>query len=63
MSVGPARAAFRLSHDRGTIEVGKRADLLLLKRNPLETIEAYDAIETVFVNGNPNARESLIPVN
>jgi imidazolonepropionase-like amidohydrolase len=55
--------AFGLSHDRGMIEVGKRADLLLLKRNPLETIEAYDAIETVFVNGNPNSRESLLPPN
>jgi len=55
--------AFGLSNDRGTIEVGKRADLLLLKRNPLETIDAYDAIETVFVNGNPNARQSLLPAN
>jgi len=55
--------AFRLSADRGTIEVGKRADLLLLKRNPLETSDAYDAIETVFVNGKPNSRESLLPAN
>jgi imidazolonepropionase-like amidohydrolase len=53
--------AFGLASDRGTIEVGKRADLLLLKRNPLETIEAYDSIQTVFVNGNPIARESLLP--
>jgi imidazolonepropionase-like amidohydrolase len=55
--------AFGLSADRGTIEVGKRADLLLLKRNPLETSDAYDAIETVFVNGKPNSRESLLPAN
>ena len=55
--------AFGLSADRGTIEVGKRADLLLLKRNPLETSDAYDAIEIVFVNGKPNSRESLLPAN
>jgi imidazolonepropionase-like amidohydrolase len=55
--------AFGLSADRGTIEVGKRADLLLLRADPLKTIEAYDAIETVFVNGNPIPRASLLPVN
>ncbi len=55
--------AFGLSADRGTIEVGKRADLLLLKRNPLETIDAYGAIETVLVNGNLCSRDSLLPAN
>jgi len=54
---------FGLSADRGTIEVGKRADLLLLRADPLKTIDAYDSIETVFVNGNPIARGSLLPVN
>ena len=52
--------AFGLS-DRGTIEVGKRADLLLLRKNPLQTIEAYDSIETVIVNGNPIRRTALLP--
>ena len=56
-------AAFGLSADRGTIEVGKRADLLLLRANPLETISAYDAIGTVFLSGNPLPRESLLPAN
>src|SRR4030095_12821301 len=55
--------AFVLSGAGGTSEVRKRADLLLLKRNPLETSDAYDAIETVFVNGKPNSRESLLPAN
>jgi hypothetical protein len=54
--------AFGLS-DRGTVEVGKRADLLLLKADPLKTATAYDAIETIFLNGNPISRGSLLPSN
>ena len=53
-------AAFGLS-DRGTIEVGKRADLLLLRKDPLKTITAYDSIETIFLNGNALPRASLLP--
>jgi hypothetical protein len=52
--------AFELS-DRGTIEVGKRADLLLLRANPLKSIAAYDTIETIFLNGNPLPRAPLLP--
>ena len=52
--------AFGMS-DRGTIEVGKRADLLLLRDNPLKTIAAYDSIDTVFLNGEPLSRASLLP--
>jgi imidazolonepropionase-like amidohydrolase len=48
-----------LSHDLGSIEVGKRADLLLLKDNPLVNVSAYDSIETIFLNGEPIAREAL----
>jgi imidazolonepropionase-like amidohydrolase len=53
--------AFGLSGDRGTIEVGKRADLLLLRADPLKTVAAYDAIDTIFVNGNPITRSALLP--
>ena len=55
--------AFKLSADVGTIEVGKRADLLLLRADPLKTIAAYDAIDTIFLNGNPISRGSLLPAN
>ena len=55
--------ALGLSRELGSIEVGKRADLLLLRKNPLETISAYDAIETIFLNGQPIARESLEPAH
>ena len=46
--------------DRGTIEVGKRADLLLLRENPLRTIAAYDSIETIVLSGDPLPRASLL---
>jgi len=52
--------AFGLS-DRGTIEVGKRADFLLLRADPLKSIAAYDTIETIFLNGDPLPRASLLP--
>ena len=53
--------AFGLSSDLGTIQVGKRADLLLLHADPLQTIAAYDAIDTVFLRGVPVSRGSLLP--
>jgi len=52
--------AFRLS-DRGTIEPGKRADLLLLRENPLKTIAAYDSIDSIFLDGELLPRTSLLP--
>jgi imidazolonepropionase-like amidohydrolase len=52
---------FGLASDRGTIEVGKRADLLLLRADPLKTIAAYDKIDTVIINGNPISRTALLP--
>lgn len=51
--------ALGLAHELGTIEAGKRGDLLLLKENPLKNISAYDSIETIFLNGEPVAREAL----
>jgi imidazolonepropionase-like amidohydrolase len=53
-------AAFGLAREVGSIEVGKRADLLLLRADPLAGIDAYDAIDTVIVNGVPIARASLL---
>jgi imidazolonepropionase-like amidohydrolase len=54
---------FGLSKNLGTIEIGKRADLLLLRADPLQSLAAYDAIDTVFLNGNPLPRASLLPAN
>jgi imidazolonepropionase-like amidohydrolase len=55
--------ALGLAQELGSIEVGKRADLLLLKQNPLDNISAYDSIDTIFLNGQPIARDSLKPSN
>ena len=53
--------ALGLSHELGSIEVGKRADLLLLKENPLANVSAYDSIETVFLSGEAIALEASRP--
>jgi len=47
---------FRLP-DLGTVEVGKKADLLVLKGNPLEDIRLIGAVDRVFVDGIPVERE------
>ena len=49
----------RLDRDLGTIEIGKRAHLLLLRANPLESVEAYNTIEVVFLAGRLIPRETL----
>jgi hypothetical protein len=43
--------ALKLDGDIGTVEVGKRADLLLLRQDPTQTIEAYAGIVKVILNG------------
>jgi hypothetical protein len=51
--------AFKVDGQVGTIEAGKLANLLLMKRSPLETVDAYDSIVTVWVGGKAVARETL----
>lgn len=51
--------AFGLENEIGTIEVGKRADLLILKANPLENVTAYNTIESVILGGKVIKRSSL----
>jgi len=43
--------ALKLDKDIGTVEVGKRANLLLLRQDPTQTIDAYAAIVKVILNG------------
>lgn len=51
--------AFGLEAHLGSVESGKAAHLLLLRENPLESVEAYDSIETVILDGQPIDRERL----
>jgi imidazolonepropionase-like amidohydrolase len=50
---------FKLDAQVGTIEKGKIANLVLLKKSPLESLDAYDSIDTVWVHGAAVGRESL----
>jgi imidazolonepropionase-like amidohydrolase len=50
---------FKLDSQLGTIEPGKIANLILLKKSPLESVEAYDTIVTVWVHGRPVSRSRL----
>jgi imidazolonepropionase-like amidohydrolase len=51
--------AFNLDKQYGTVQVGKKVNLLLLKSNPLQTIKAYNEIDIVILAGKPILRESL----
>lgn len=45
---------FKLESQLGTIEPGKIANLVLMKKSPLESVEAYDCITTVWA---PHGRQ------
>jgi len=47
------------SAEQGTIEAGKRADLVLLEANPLEDIRNTQTIAAVFINGKFLSRGDL----
>jgi imidazolonepropionase-like amidohydrolase len=44
-------AALNLDRDIGTVQVGKRANLLLLREDPTQSIDAYTKIAKVILNG------------
>lgn len=44
--------AFNLEGEIGTVEKGKKANLLILNSNPLVDVTAYNSIESVIINGN-----------
>jgi len=50
---------FRLESQIGSIEPGKIANLVLMKKSPLESVDAYDSITTIWVHGKQIPRESL----
>jgi imidazolonepropionase-like amidohydrolase len=44
--------AFKLDNEIGTVQVGKRANLLLLHHDPTQTIEAYAGIAKIILRGH-----------
>lgn len=50
---------FKIDSQVGTIEPGKIANLVLLKKSPLESVDAYDSIVTVWLHGKQISRDSL----
>lgn len=51
--------AYKVDKDVGTLERGKRADLLVLSQNPLADASSYRAIETVIKDGVIVDRKAL----
>jgi len=43
--------AFGLDKSIGTVQAGKRANLLLLRQDPTDTVSAYDTVVMVILNG------------
>ena len=51
--------AFQLDTELGSLQAGKKANLLVLKGNPLEDISAYNSIEYVILGGRKILRTEL----
>ncbi|MCX6125752.1 MAG: amidohydrolase family protein [Proteobacteria bacterium] len=49
-----------LEKDIGSIVEGKKANLLLLNKNPLLTVDAYDSIDSIILRGRVVPRNSLL---
>ena len=52
--------ALGLDREIGTVQPGKRANLLLLRKDPTQTVEAYDEIVKVLLRGRVIDRKELI---
>jgi imidazolonepropionase-like amidohydrolase len=60
MVTGQAARALRLDREIGTIETGKRADLILLAADPLQNIKALRDVDKVFRDGHLVAQKGAI---
>lgn len=55
-----ATSCFGLADKVGSIDIGKYADLLLLTKNPLESVQNLNSIELIFKNGKLIEADTLI---
>ncbi|MBL7855887.1 MAG: amidohydrolase family protein [Cyclobacteriaceae bacterium] len=55
-----ATSCFGLADKVGSIDNGKHADLLLLTKNPLESLQNLNSVELIFKNGKPIKADTLI---
>ena len=60
MATGEAARGIGLDREIGTLEAGKRADLILVARDPVQDIRALRQVEMVFRNGRLVARRGQI---
>lgn len=54
---------FKIDSQFGSIEPGKIANLVLLTKSPLESVDAYDSIALVWIHGKAVTRDSLAVVS
>jgi imidazolonepropionase-like amidohydrolase len=52
--------ALKLSHEIGTVQVGKRANLLLMREDPTRSVDAYAGITKVIVGGRVLEADELV---
>ena len=50
---------FKIDSQLGTIEAGKIANLVMLNKSPLQSLDAYDSITKVWVHGEAVLRDDL----
>lgn len=55
-----AALILRLDKQIGSIEVGKKADLLLLQKDPIQNLDALSTVDRVFLNGKEVTSEVLM---
>lgn len=58
LTINNARA-FGLQDEIGTVEIGKRANLLILRENPLTNVTAYNEIDRIILAGEVIDRDTL----